>query len=103
MQHSDARLVDAQGNSLGLSLWLRCWVSNEDRAAIAQGRAFEVYLRRNLATGGDHPVSALPASRGDPVSRRVGARRVACHDRGGERRGRPRRGAAHRLPSAWLE
>lgn len=49
--HHDAELVDAAGAPFGQRLlgWLRA--SQAEREALAEGRAFEVYLRRNLATG----------------------------------------------------
>ena len=49
--HHDAELVDAAGAAYGQRLlgWLRA--SAIEREALADGRAFEVYVRRNLATG----------------------------------------------------
>jgi len=51
LQHADARLVDAQGTSLGASLFEALYVSSDDKVAIANGRAFDTYMRRNLVTG----------------------------------------------------
>ena len=51
LQHSDARLVDEYGDPLELSLFDALAVSRGERDALAEGRAFDVYLRRNLATG----------------------------------------------------
>jgi glycosyltransferase involved in cell wall biosynthesis len=49
--HHDAALVDARGVSTGMTLFDSLRVRSSERAAIADGRAFEAYLRRNLATG----------------------------------------------------
>jgi len=49
--HTDARLVDARLEPLGLSLFQALEVRESELAAIAAGRAFDVYLRRNLVTG----------------------------------------------------
>ncbi len=49
--HSDARLIGPNGDSLGLSLFEALPFNARDRAEVAAGRAFDVYLRRNLATG----------------------------------------------------
>lgn len=51
LRHSDARLVDAHGELLGRTLFERLRVRSDERRAIADGDAFAVYLRRNLATG----------------------------------------------------
>jgi glycosyltransferase involved in cell wall biosynthesis len=51
LRHSDARLIDDAGARIPGSLFGRLRVRAAERAAIAEGRAFEVYLRRNLATG----------------------------------------------------
>ena len=49
--HSDARLVDAQLAPLGTTLFHALEVRPSELAAIADGRAFDVLLRRNLVTG----------------------------------------------------
>lgn len=49
--HTDADLVDAAGNPLGLSLFRALRVTRTELARVAQGRAFEVLLHRNLVTG----------------------------------------------------
>lgn len=49
--HTDARLVDADGNALKSSLFEALEVSGAERAAIRNGNAFGAFLRRNLATG----------------------------------------------------
>lgn len=49
--HSDARLVDAQLAPLGMTLFNALEVRPGELAAIAEGRAFEVLLRRNVVTG----------------------------------------------------
>lgn len=51
LQHSDARLVDADGGPLGIGLLEALWVSGAERNAIHRGDAFSAYLRRNLVTG----------------------------------------------------
>jgi glycosyltransferase involved in cell wall biosynthesis len=49
--HSDARLVDAQGVSLGGSLFDALRLTSEEKRTIHDGRAFEVVLRRSFVTG----------------------------------------------------
>ena len=49
--HTDARLVDGDLKPLGDTLFHALEVQPEELEAIAQGRAFEVFLRRNLVTG----------------------------------------------------
>lgn len=49
--HSDARLVDDDLKELGLSLFHALEVKSFERAWIHEGRAFDVFLRRNLVTG----------------------------------------------------
>ena len=49
--HTDAQLVDAQGAPLGMTLFDALEVRPAELAAIAEGRAFDVLLRRNLVTG----------------------------------------------------
>lgn len=49
--HSDARLVDAEGAALGGSLFHALEVKPHELAWIHAGRAFDVFLRRNLVTG----------------------------------------------------
>lgn len=51
LRHSDARLVDDAGGDLGTTLFVRLRVRADELAAVDGGRAFETYLRRNLATG----------------------------------------------------
>jgi len=48
---SDARLIDADGASLGLTLFESLGVTRAERARIANGRAFDALIRRNIATG----------------------------------------------------
>jgi len=48
---TDARMVDSEGEPLGYSLFDALEISDDDRRLIHAGRAFEVLLRRNLATG----------------------------------------------------
>jgi len=49
--HSDAELVDEAGRPLGRGLLESLGITVSERALIAAGRSFEVFLRRNLATG----------------------------------------------------
>lgn len=49
--HTDARLVDAAGVSLGSTLLEALEASARERTALVAGDAFDVLLRRNLATG----------------------------------------------------
>lgn len=49
--HSDARLVDAEGESLGHRLLDALEVTGDELAAMHAGRAFDVLLRRNIVTG----------------------------------------------------
>ncbi len=49
--HTDARLVDGARKDLGLSLFHALEVQTFEREWIHAGRAFEVFLRRNLVTG----------------------------------------------------
>jgi glycosyltransferase involved in cell wall biosynthesis len=49
--HGDARLVDAQGQWLGKTLFEALGMSDAELRKISEGRAFEVLLDRNLVTG----------------------------------------------------
>jgi hypothetical protein len=49
--HHDARLVDDRGAPTGVTLFESLRVAAREREAIAQGSAFAVFIRRNLATG----------------------------------------------------
>jgi len=51
LQHTNARLVGETGVPLGLSLFDAIYLSSVERDQIGGGRAFEAYVRRNLATG----------------------------------------------------
>jgi len=51
MVHADARLVDAAGAALGVTLLQTLGVSDADRAAVHAGHAIDAYLRRNIVTG----------------------------------------------------
>ncbi|MDI2099420.1 glycosyltransferase family 2 protein [Ruicaihuangia caeni] len=51
LQHSDARLTDADGRPLGVTLFEGLSISPAELELIGHGRAFDAYLRRNLATG----------------------------------------------------
>lgn len=49
--HSDARLVDADGAPLGLTLFDALEVSDQEKSLIHSGSAFDALLRRNVVTG----------------------------------------------------
>lgn len=49
--HSDARLVDAHGASLGCSLFESLQLTDDEKQAIHRGDAFDVVLRRSFVTG----------------------------------------------------
>lgn len=49
--HTDADLVDADGRPLGRTLFESLEIQPHEFAAEQSGRAFEAFLRRNLATG----------------------------------------------------
>lgn len=49
--HSDARLVDAQGDSLHCSMFEALQLTAQEKHAIHAGEAFEVVLRRSFVTG----------------------------------------------------
>jgi glycosyltransferase involved in cell wall biosynthesis len=51
LTHSDARLVDVDGNALGSSLFAALGVGAEQRAQLGGSRACELLIRRNLVTG----------------------------------------------------
>ena len=49
--HSDARLVDARGQSMGHSMFQALQLTAQEKQAIHRGAAFEVVLRRSFVTG----------------------------------------------------
>lgn len=49
--HGDADLIDAEGQSLGLTLFDALGVSAYELSSISAGRGFDMLLRRNLVTG----------------------------------------------------
>lgn len=49
--HTDARLIDDDGDPVGGTVFGALEVSEADRAAVHSGRAFSVFVRRNIATG----------------------------------------------------
>ncbi|TQL48637.1 glycosyltransferase involved in cell wall biosynthesis [Homoserinimonas aerilata] len=51
LHHGNARLVDAEGHPLGVSLLDALSVSAGEREQIASGHAFDALVRRNLVTG----------------------------------------------------
>ena len=51
VQNANARLVGPTGVPLGVSLFEGLSVANSERELVAGGRAFEVYIKRNIVTG----------------------------------------------------
>jgi glycosyltransferase involved in cell wall biosynthesis len=49
--HTDAILIDGNGQELATTLLTELVVSDRERNAVREGRAYEVYFRRNLVTG----------------------------------------------------
>lgn len=49
--HTDATLIDDDGAPVGGTIFGALEVSEEDRMAVHSGRAFSVFVRRNIATG----------------------------------------------------
>ncbi|AMO98701.1 glycosyl transferase 2 family protein [Collimonas arenae] len=49
--HTDARLVDAAAQDLGVSLFEALRLSDNERQAVLAGNALEILCRRNLVTG----------------------------------------------------
>jgi len=66
MLHADARLVDAEGTALGITLLDTLGVSDADRAAVHSGRAIDAYLRRNIVTGATMMVRSELVARSRP-------------------------------------
>ncbi|RZI71990.1 MAG: glycosyltransferase family 2 protein [Pseudomonas sp.] len=64
MLHSDARLVDAQGASLGDNLLDTLEVTSKELETVHVGRAFDVLLRRNIVTGATMAVRRRVIERG---------------------------------------
>ena len=56
--HTDAVLIDDDSRPAGGTLFGVLEVTDEERAAVHSGRAFDVFVRRNLATGATAMVSA---------------------------------------------
>lgn len=65
--HSDARLVDAQGRDLHCSLLDAIEVTAAELEAVHAGRAVEVLLRRNIATGATMALRRELVARALPV------------------------------------
>ncbi len=65
--HSDAALVDAAGEPLGVTLFEALGVTRREFVGIASGRAFEVFLRRNLVTGATAVVRRSIVERALPI------------------------------------
>lgn len=65
--HADARLVDADGEPLGVTLFEALGASDAELAQIDAGRGYEVMLRRNLVTGATAAVRRGLVERALPV------------------------------------
>lgn len=67
---TDAQLVDAAGNRKGTTLFEALELSDAERQSVRVGKAFDVLLRRSMATGAtvalcrDAAVAALPVGEG---------------------------------------
>lgn len=66
--HSDARLVDAQGLSLGCTLFESLQLTDDEKQAIHRGDAFDVVLRRSFVTGATAAVRRELVQRALPVA-----------------------------------
>ena len=70
MLATDARLIDANGDPLGLTAFSALRLGAGECAALHQGRGFEILLRRSLVTGATAALrrsallTALPVGRG---------------------------------------
>lgn len=51
LMHTDADLVDGEGQQLGRRLFETLLVTHEERALVGAGEAWRVYAKRNLVTG----------------------------------------------------
>lgn len=67
--HSDARLVDAQGVSLGCSLFESLQLTDDEKHAIHRGDAFDVVMRRSFVTGATTAMRRELVQLGLPVAR----------------------------------
>ncbi len=67
--HSDARLVDALGNSLHCSLFDALQLTVTEKQAIHAGHAFDVVLRRSFVTGATAALRRELVERALPVAR----------------------------------
>ncbi len=99
---SDARLVGADGEDLGLRLLETLGIDDEMRERIERA-PLEELLRRNLLTGATMLVTRGLIERARPFPRELGPRRVARDRRVGRRRDPHLERAAHRLPTARCE
>ncbi|MFC5527012.1 glycosyltransferase family 2 protein [Rhodanobacter ginsengisoli] len=66
--HSDARLVDANGDSLRCSLFSALQLTSQEKQAIHAGAAFEVVLRRSFVTGATSAFRRELVTRALPVA-----------------------------------
>lgn len=64
--HSDARLVGADGTSLGCGLFEALEITDAERQALHQNDGFEVLLRRNVVTGATAAVRRVMVQRASP-------------------------------------
>ena len=68
--HSDARLVDAQGQDLHCALFDAIEVTAAERDAVRAGRALDVLIRRNIVTGATLAMRRELVARALPVEAR---------------------------------
>lgn len=64
--NSDATLIDANGRNTGSTLFASLGVSRVERDSLANGRAFDALLRRNLVTGATVAIRAELVERARP-------------------------------------
>lgn len=65
--HSDARLVDADGRSMGCSMFDALQMTADEKRAIHDGRAFDVVMRRSFVTGATLAVRRSMVERALPI------------------------------------
>ena len=67
MLHSDARLVDGNGDGMNCSLFEALEITPAEVQAIHAGRAFEILIRRNVVTGATMAVRRKVFEQGMPA------------------------------------
>lgn len=64
---SDAEVVDAQGKSLGYTMWQRVRFSKREQAYLARGEGFAVLLKHSVVTGATLAFKASLRDKGLPI------------------------------------